>query len=64
VTYALHDGDVPPMRAALRGAWWLMGTASVSKLVASCRSRSGVSRRRHTKDKDGRCIFCDRKVAN
>ncbi len=30
------------------------------RILQLCRSRSGVWRRGHTIDRDGRCVFCDR----
>lgn len=28
----------------------------------ACTSRSGLERKKHAADKDGRCVFCDRPV--
>jgi hypothetical protein len=52
------DDGIPRLRQVHTGP-----VALVNVSGWRCVSRSGYGRDAHSPDKDGRCVFCDRKVA-
>lgn len=62
MTFPRFDGEPAPRgfprQAHYEGPMPVWRTGSG---VFACVSRSGVRRRRHCYDKDGRCLFCTRR---